>query len=39
VEKRLSADAAAKMDLKKVSFTEKEFRWAMNEDACASAFQ
>lgn len=34
--RKLSPDTAMKMELEKVSFDEKAFRWAMNEDAMAS---
>ncbi len=36
VEERLSAAESAKADLEKVSFNEKSFRFAMNEDAMAT---
>ena len=36
VEQRLSAAEAAKADLQKVSFDEKSFRFALNEDAMAT---
>ncbi|MGC4013613.1 MAG: transaldolase [Luteolibacter sp.] len=36
VERRLTAEAAAAADLKKVSFDEKSFRYAFNEDAMAT---
>jgi transaldolase len=36
VEERLSAEASAKADLTKVSFDEKAFRFAFNEDAMAT---
>jgi transaldolase len=36
VEQRLSATESAKADLEKVSFDEKSFRFAMNEDAMAT---
>eukprot|EP01122_Echinamoeba_exundans_P017178 TRINITY_DN896_c0_g1_i1.p1 TRINITY_DN896_c0_g1~~TRINITY_DN896_c0_g1_i1.p1 ORF type:complete len:313 (-),score=118.50 TRINITY_DN896_c0_g1_i1:76-1014(-) len=37
VDVKLTAEAAQKLDLTKVSFDEKSFRWAMNEDPCATA--
>jgi transaldolase len=36
VERRLSAEESAKADLEKVSFDEKSFRFALNEDAMAT---
>jgi transaldolase len=36
VERKLSADAAQKMDIKQVPTDEKNFRWLMNEDAMAT---
>ncbi|MFZ9682365.1 MAG: transaldolase family protein, partial [Cephaloticoccus sp.] len=36
VERKLDAQAAAKSDLKQVSFDEKSFRFALNEDAMAT---
>lgn len=36
VEQRLSAEASAAADLEKVSFDEKAFRFALNEDAMAT---
>lgn len=32
----LNAEAAQKLDLHRVTFDEKSFRWAMNEDPCAT---
>ena len=36
IEERLSAEESAKADLEKVSFDEKSFRFALNEDAMAT---
>ncbi|MFD0894546.1 transaldolase [Luteolibacter ambystomatis] len=36
IERRLTAEAAASADLKKVSFDEKSFRYSFNEDAMAT---
>jgi len=36
VERKLSAEAAQKMDIKRVPTDEKNFRWLMNEDAMAT---
>lgn len=33
---KLADDTAKAMDIEKVSFTENSFRWALNEDACAT---
>lgn len=35
-EVKLTPEAAKKMDLQRVEFDEKAFRWAMNEDPCAT---
>jgi len=37
VTKRLDADGAKALDLEKISYDEKSFRYALGEDACASA--
>ena len=37
VEKRLDAEKAKDLDLQKITFDEKSFRYALGEDACASA--
>jgi transaldolase len=35
VQRRLDPQKAKAMDIKKVSFDEKSFRWALNDDPCA----
>ncbi len=37
VTKRLDADKAKELDLQRVTYDEKSFRYALGEDACASA--
>jgi transaldolase len=34
---KLTSEAAQKLELTKVTFDEKSFRWAMNEDPCATS--
>lgn len=36
VEKKLDPEESKEEDIPKVSFDEKEFRWALNEDPCAT---
>lgn len=36
LERKLSPDASAHLEIEKLSFDEKSFRWAMNEDAMAT---
>jgi transaldolase len=36
VDKKLDADKAKEMDIKKISLDEKTFRWMLNEDAMAT---
>eukprot|EP01129_Flabellula_baltica_P000027 TRINITY_DN10028_c0_g1_i1.p1 TRINITY_DN10028_c0_g1~~TRINITY_DN10028_c0_g1_i1.p1 ORF type:complete len:321 (-),score=97.06 TRINITY_DN10028_c0_g1_i1:12-974(-) len=37
IEKKLDAEAAKDMDIEKVSYDEKSFRYALGEDACGTA--
>jgi len=36
VDRKLSVEAASKMDIKPIEITEKTFRWLLNEDAMAT---
>ena len=36
VDRKLSPDAASKMDIEPIEITEKAFRWLFNEDAMAT---